>query len=339
MIKLFGENNFRIAAYITAFVMVFIFVGNTHAENTQNSQQGTQSASQENQTGNNEDGIARKYSIAFPVAELGNCSSLTACKNYCADTTHSDACIAFARKKGFYKQAGPSQDIMTAAKGELGCDSQSSCREFCGNQQNWIKCGEFAKRHNLGGNPQVDDTKKQALLEKAKQYLGCSSYDSCRAFCSQETNRIKCMELSRLISSAVGSKPPQPLPDGRPEICRNITQKMGSASADEIKAYYNKNCVQNPGATNLPSTDREKLCQQYPRESICHLTTSTESVSPTPQPSTDLEAKCKNYYPSCTFSEGVCRCGSTTGSTSSSSVRGISTARDILHQIQSWLGF
>jgi len=267
----------RVTTFILPFLLVFIFAGVTHAENNQNNQQGTQSASQENQTGNNEDQVARKYSLVFPIADLGNCASLKECKSYCQDSSHNEVCIAFAKKKGFYKQFGPTQDIMTAARSELGCDSQSSCKEFCGNQENWINCGEFAKRHNLSGTTAkpAEDSKKQALLEKAKQFLGCSSYDSCRAFCSQEANRIKCMELSKMISSVVGSTPRQPLPSGNREKCQNLTQKMGSASAEEIKAYYLKNCAPpnyRPATPTAVPTNKEEYCRMYPGR--CNFSTS-----------------------------------------------------------------
>ncbi len=37
-------------------------------------------------------------SIQYPVAELGNCTNETTCRTYCDDTTHTDACLAFAEK-------------------------------------------------------------------------------------------------------------------------------------------------------------------------------------------------------------------------------------------------
>ena len=42
---------------------------------------------------------AKKFGVAFPVAELGNCASVSECRTYCEDQTHRDACVSFAKKK------------------------------------------------------------------------------------------------------------------------------------------------------------------------------------------------------------------------------------------------
>ena len=44
---------------------------------------------------------AKKYNITFPIEELGSCSDLASCKQYCEDPVNSTACINFAKKKGF----------------------------------------------------------------------------------------------------------------------------------------------------------------------------------------------------------------------------------------------
>ena len=95
------------------------------------------------QTGETDVQKIKKYRISFPIVTLGNCASLAACKNYCSDITHKDACIAYARSKGFYKEG----QVLTFAKEEIGCSSLASCQTFCEKQENKETCTEFAKKH------------------------------------------------------------------------------------------------------------------------------------------------------------------------------------------------
>jgi len=65
----------------------------------------------------NTDVIAQKYHITFPVAALGNCGSLMACKAYCDDSSNQAACVTFAKEKGFYKEpAQANMPVLQAAK-------------------------------------------------------------------------------------------------------------------------------------------------------------------------------------------------------------------------------
>ncbi len=256
---------------------------------------------------------AAKYGITFPVAELGNCNSLNACKTFCQDITNKDACIAFAKKKGFYKEKeamANQQTLLTSAKSELGCDSADSCKQFCGEQQNWIKCGEFAKKHGLGvklpqGSPQASP--RPDLLEKAGQFLGCTSEDSCKAFCSQIENHQKCMDFARLIGliqrsndDSSGSGRPLPPISTRPD-CQNLTQRFGTNSA-ALKDFYVKNCFPNPSVK--PSS----------------------GFSPIPRPSIEP----------CTEGGQPCQSPQLAPRTD---VRGISTERGLVPKILQWFGF
>ena len=48
--------------------------------------------------------VAKKYGIAFPIAELGNCSSVSQCRTFCEDPVNQSTCMEFAKKKGLYKE-------------------------------------------------------------------------------------------------------------------------------------------------------------------------------------------------------------------------------------------
>jgi hypothetical protein len=148
----------------------------------------------------------KKYNISFPVAELGNCNSLSECKLYCNDPVNQDTCISFAKQKGFYKQQSSAieNSLMLVAKNELGCDSKDSCKILCGQQDNWQKCGDFAKKYHLGNNH--NNATDASILQEAKQILGCESKDLCLGFCQLESNRQKCDEFVKVVGLKGGEE-------------------------------------------------------------------------------------------------------------------------------------
>lgn len=75
---------------------------------------------------------------------------------------------------------------------ELGnCGSYYECRNFCEDPVNASTCLDFGKKRGLYKD--MDDTKKkEEILVRAKQELGCDSESSCRTFCSDQANFDKC---------------------------------------------------------------------------------------------------------------------------------------------------
>lgn len=135
--------------------------------------------------------------LTFPIAQLGNCTSYQDCKTYCDDPTHTDACVAYAKEKGFYKEGNLDTNqtaVLAAAKTTLGCDSLDSCRTFCQQVANATACAAFAKAHNLQGG---SSTVQSSVLQKAQQVLGCNSEDSCKTFCEQDANKTACANFAK----------------------------------------------------------------------------------------------------------------------------------------------
>src|SRR5258708_39649858 len=65
----------------------------------------------------------KKYGLTYPVAELGGCKDYASCRSFCQDPVHKDACISFAKTKGFYLEdaaAVKAKSLLDAAKVELG---------------------------------------------------------------------------------------------------------------------------------------------------------------------------------------------------------------------------
>ncbi|OGH12403.1 MAG: hypothetical protein A2776_01960 [Candidatus Levybacteria bacterium RIFCSPHIGHO2_01_FULL_40_10] len=150
--------------------------------------------------------VAAKYGITFPIVELGNCQDITSCKNYCEISSNQEVCIAYGKKKGFYKQENVgSSDLIEKAKQELGCDSEESCKTLCSNSANFEKCSSFAKKNNLEGGQQGNPSDNKTL-EKAKEVLGCNTPESCKTFCSQPQNQEKCSQFAKQADLRGGVK-------------------------------------------------------------------------------------------------------------------------------------
>lgn len=149
----------------------------------------------------NPDELAKKYGITFPIAELGNCESYQTCKAYCDKPTSANACISFAKAKGFYKEESVSIRVpvdLSVAQKELGCSSASSCREFCDKRDNWLVCKKFAEKYGLTSQGTAFTSKKDVeVLEEAKKELGCNSPDQCWAYCEKEESFRKCAEFAQ----------------------------------------------------------------------------------------------------------------------------------------------
>ena len=211
---------------------------------------------------------AKKFGVAFPVAELGNCASVSECRTYCEDQTHKDACVSFAKKKGFYKEPEVDtkrQALIQSAKVELGCNSEESCKEICQQEANFEKCQSFAEKNGLETGQKNPGDKK--VLEKAKEILGCDSPTSCKAICEQEANKDKCSEFAKQAGLEGGKRRVGPGGCDSEDSCKAYCEKNpdeckkfgGSPSSDD------KNRKKGPGGCDSDESCK-KYCAEHPDE-------------------------------------------------------------------------
>lgn len=316
-----------LTSFLIAFIFCFMMVGRTYA--------------------------VQKYSVSFPVLELGNCASLSECRTYCEDPLNHTSCINFARKKGFYKEEGKAfkNAVLNYAKQELGCDSESTCQTFCGQQTNWEKCGDFANKHKVSGG-QVEDPGKAEILSKAKEFLGCSSYDSCKGFCIKEENRQKCDDFAKFIGLRGGVEKRGPGGCTSLESCRKfcsdpVNYKLCSSYASSLGQkfippqatpttqttttyQYQEYCYKTPGCTWKDNSCSCVTPSPYPSRSPYPSSAGTTSCQP---PASGCEKyyyfdqtscvcksyadKCKSY--GCSWTGVSCVCSTSGSSTYSSS--------------------
>ena len=142
---------------------------------------------------------AQKYGVSFPIAELGNCASLSDCRQFCGDPVNATSCVDYGKAKGFYQDDPVIADqarILAEARQSLGCDSYENCLNFCEVPANFDACNSFARSQGIVGGV-VDDLVRVPVLERAKEALGCSSENDCRTVCSDEANWDRCSDFAR----------------------------------------------------------------------------------------------------------------------------------------------
>lgn len=176
-----------------------------------------------------DEGIAAKYGVTFPISELGDCGSLFECRTFCEDPVNQEICISFAKEKGFYDEEDFEVDdgIIRRAQSVLGCNSISSCLGFCSQEVNFDKCHSFATSNGLVGG-YIHDVDSGEFLDKAREVLGCDSYNTCKNFCENPTNRDKCSQFASDSGLNGGYEYRGPGGCTTEETCRNFCSNPGN---------------------------------------------------------------------------------------------------------------
>ena len=296
-----------------------------------------------------EEDTAKKYNVTFPVAELGNCGNISDCRSFCEDPLNQNACIDFAKKKGFYKEpkvaGGKKEEIIAAAKKELGCETESACRSLCSDQANFDKCAAFAKKQGLPGGSD-EGVAKGKILEKAKEILGCNSSDSCASFCSKEENRQKCSEFAKETGLRGGEQRVGPGGCTSEEtckafcsdpqnfqVCQGFSESAGSrfsgpggcnseqscqdyckSNPDSCRNFaaqsssgdtYKKYCDENPGKCRQDKEDK----REFEKFCLKNPEKCRETENERRERGYDPQEMCSKT-PNCKWEENTCRCGS-----------------------------
>ncbi len=114
--------------------------------------------------------------------EFLGCNDYDSCKAFCQNPDHRQKCYEFAQKIKSTINPPPPNSSLTAAlfeaaKSELGCDSEVSCKSFCSLPENHQKCQDFAQKHNLGHRPNLDSP------TATKSGTTCTNNQECYKYC------------------------------------------------------------------------------------------------------------------------------------------------------------
>jgi len=188
--------------------------------------------------------------LTFPIAELGNCTSVQACKTYCDQPQNRQACFNFAYEKGL---AGGSKaaEKLSGLKfpiAELGnCGSLAECEAYCSQPDHMQVCNQYAKDHGFEPPGGMEGPG------------GCSTPEECDAYCSNPAHQEECTAAWERHCSANPNKPmcKKAPPRGGPGGCTND---------EECRAF----CENNPDDEEC-RRGREDWCQQHPDECQEHI--------------------------------------------------------------------
>ncbi|HEY4522271.1 MAG TPA: hypothetical protein VJH91_01385 [Candidatus Paceibacterota bacterium] len=147
--------------------------------------------------------FAQGQNIAFPIAELGGCSSKEQCKTYCDDPANIESCVAFAEANGLMSRDEAAQARTFAGKtGPGGCRGPE-CRTLCADPAYRAECIAFAREHGLAppqgpqvDEPTIDEDRAMLVVEERGGPGGCRTKDECRAFCDAEGNMEMCLAFA-----------------------------------------------------------------------------------------------------------------------------------------------
>lgn len=155
--------------------------------------------------------------IAYPVLELGDCSMLSACQEFCELEINREACTAFGEERGLTVRRGVF--VGESFEGEVlaaeisypiaelgGCSSKEECKAFCDLELNHQVCFDFGKAHGLKSGSEASPDGKPALgaVFPVAELGNCGSVVECRAYCAEEKNRTACAAFAKKMGIGQG---------------------------------------------------------------------------------------------------------------------------------------
>ena len=280
-----------------------------------------------------EEGKLDEYGVTFPITELGSCEDFASCRSYCDDPVNATTCVDYAKEKGFYDEE-ELEDNKTSAlqnsKRELGCDGEASCRNLCEQPANYQKCSRFATRYSLGGGV-VENPGGTVVLNRAREVLGCTSVNSCKEYCEDESHRSECSNFAREAGLRGGELRVGPggcTSEGSCQafcaapsnfgLCQGFTASVGGefsgpggCNSEETCRTF---CERNPSSCR-DFGEREEIYNPVDmcnRTSSCYWGNNACNCNSSYNPGNeDPSAQCVKYS-GCTWSGNACQCNTPT---------------------------
>ncbi len=149
-------------------------------------------------------------SLQYPIAELGNCSSKDSCRTYCADASHTDACLAFAKAHNLMSEHEVNVAEELARKslqGPGGCTSLGSCKTYCSNIDHINECLAFAEKTGITPPGGLEQAKRiQAAIASGVKPPACKSKDACDTYCSEPSHMKECITFGKAAGFLKGEE-------------------------------------------------------------------------------------------------------------------------------------
>ncbi len=139
--------------------------------------------------------------IQYPVPELDSCGSEAECRSYCDNAERAKECFSFAKKYHLIseEEAEEAADkYLDVENGPGGCDSWSSCEEYCTTIDHLDECISFADETGYYSPEQLAEARKfQALVKTGAKFPGdCKDRNACEIYCSVPSNMEECLNFA-----------------------------------------------------------------------------------------------------------------------------------------------
>ncbi len=147
----------------------------------------------------------------YPIIELGNCNSKTECKAFCSEEENFESCSTFAEKhnlipKEIKNKSNRLKEILKQG-GPGGCKNREACENFCANQDNFVVCLEFGKKHGLISKEDEAKANKFLPLMKSGETPGkCNSKEACESYCHDQSHNQECIDFAVKIGALTKSQ-------------------------------------------------------------------------------------------------------------------------------------
>ena len=165
------------------------------------------------------------------------------CKNFCENSDNFEVCLDFAEEKGLIGKVISNEDYEMAKKilplmkeGEMpgGCNSESSCKDYCEDKTNFEECTQFALKAGLLSEEEANIVRKTGGVGPG----GCMGKEECESYCSNPLNLKECMEFSEEMGL------------GREDEESKYPEEMGLGRGDEESKYLEE--MGPPGGMRPP---------------------------------------------------------------------------------------
>lgn len=226
--------------------------------------------------------VLQAVSISYPIPELGNCGSKTACRAYCDLPANRTACLNFASARGidvYGDRPGGDLTGLTFPIPELGnCGSVQECKTYCDQPQNRQACFNFAYEKGLVGGEKAAE-KLSGLTFPIAELGNCGSLAECEVYCNQPDHHQACNAYAK----AHGFEPQGGMagPGGCSTSEECDAYCSNPAHREECDAAWQKYCAPHPdwpkcqkgpgGGPGGCTSDEEcrAYCEAHPDDEEC----------------------------------------------------------------------
>ncbi|MEK7620432.1 MAG: hypothetical protein AAB413_04325, partial [Patescibacteria group bacterium] len=174
----------------------------------------------------------------------GGCTDQTSCESYCADVTHLEECLTFASENGLMseEELGEAQQVLTALESGLslpgGCSNQESCDAYCGDMAHMEECIAFASAAGMMSEEELVQAEAMLeILEAGGTPGGCTSQETCDAYCGDEANIEECLNFAVSAGMMTAEEAEQAREMGSKGKPEDFVGPGGCNSEESCRAY------------------------------------------------------------------------------------------------------